>query len=234
MNKTVELIRRELFALQDKKYADFQARLTPEKPRAAFIGVRTPELKALAKRLNKTLAKEQISEFLSALPHEYFEENNLHAFIASEIKDFHECVAELDRFLPYIDNWATCDQTVPPALKKNKNELLKYVSGWLKSNRVYTVRFAIGCFMRYYLGENFKPEYAELIANVKSDEYYVNMMQAWYFATALCKNQQQILPYFLNDSLNGAVLKKAIRKALESFRISDDIKSLLRERLKQL
>lgn len=234
MNKTVGLIRQELLALQDEAYADFQARLTPEKPRAAFIGVRTPELEALAKRLNKTLTKEQKNEFFSALPHEYFEENNLHAFMASEIKDFNECVAELERFLPYIDNWATCDQTIPPVFKKHKGELVKYVLKWLSSCRVYTVRYAIGCFMRYYLGDDFKPEYAELVAGVKSEEYYVNMMQAWYFATALCKNQEQILPYFLNDGLNGLVLKKTIRKALESFRISEEIKLLLRGRLKEL
>lgn len=234
MNKTVEKIRQELFSFQDKTYAVFQARLTPEKPKSAFIGVRTPELKALAKRLGKTLTQEQKNEFFTSLPHEYFEENNLHGFMLGEIKDFEPCILYLCEFLPYIDNWATCDQTSPAALKKRTDKLLEYIRTWLNSNRVYTVRFAIGMLMRYYLGQNFKPEYAKLVAEVKSGEYYVNMMQAWYFATALCKNQEQILPYFLNGELSGFVLKKAIRKALESFRIPNEVKLILRKRAKEL
>lgn len=228
MNKTVQTIRRKLFDLKDEKYADFQAKLTPEKPRSAFIGVRTPALKSLAKELYKTLEKEKLNEFLSDLPHEYFEENNLHGFIISEIKDFNECVLKLDKFLPHIDNWATCDQTIPAVFKKNAEKLLPFVQKWLKSEKIYVKRYAISCLMRYFLGENFKPEYVTAVAEINSDEYYVNMMQAWYFATALAKNQEQILPYFTNGSLSGEVLKKAIRKSLESFRISDDTKALLR------
>lgn len=228
MSKTVQTIRKKLFDLKDEKYADFQAKLTPEKPRSAFIGVRTPALKSLAKELYKSLKKSELNEYLRDLPHEYFEENNLHGFIISEIKDFNECVLRLEEFLPHVDNWATCDQTIPAVFKKNTEKLLPFVQKWLESEKNYVKRYAIGCLMRYFLGEKFKPEYAKAVAEINSDEYYVKMMQAWYFATALCKNQEQILPYFTNGSLSGEVLKKAIKKSLESFRISDDIKTLLR------
>ncbi len=173
MNKTVQTIRKKLFDLKDEKYADFQAKLTPEKPRSAFIGVRTPALKILAKEFYKSLKKGELNEFLSDLPHEYFEENNLHGFIISEIKDFNECVLRIEDFLPHVDNWATCDQTIPAVFKKNAEKLLPFVQKWLESEKTYVKRYAIGCLMRYFLGENFKPEYADAVAAIKTDEYYV-------------------------------------------------------------
>lgn len=226
--------RKQLFELKDEKYADFQAKLTPEKTRESFIGVRTPLLKSLAKQIYKKSDKNEINEYFCALPHKYFEENNLHGFLICEIKDFNECLQKVNEFLPFIDNWATCDQLTPPALKKDKKSLLNAIYGWIKSEKTYTVRFAIGMLMRHFSGEDFLPEYAEAVAAVKSSEYYVLMMQSWYFATALCKNESEILPYFTNGKLSGFVLKKSIQKSLESFRISEQTKDYLKRIRKTL
>ena len=222
-------IRNELFNLKNEEYAAFQAKLTPDKPREYFIGVKTPVLKDLAKRICKTSQKSEINEYFNDLPHEYFEENNLHGFLICEIKDFNECLNRLNEFLPYIDNWGTCDQTIPAALKKDKETLKKQAFKWLGSEKTFIVRYGIGVFMRYFLGDDFLPEYASAVASVKSEEYYVMMMQAWYFATALCKNEEEILPYFNSGELNGFVLKKAIQKSIESYRISDKTKEYLKE-----
>lgn len=227
-------IENELNKLKNEEYAAFQAKLTPDKPREYFLGVKTPLLKNLAKRLYRSKQKSELDEFLRCLPHEYFEENNLHGFLICEIKDFNECLNKLNDFLPYVDNWATCDQTVPAALKKDKVSLKKQAFKWLDSKKTYIVRYGIAVFMRYFLGDDFSPEYADAVAKIKSDEYYVMMMQAWYFATALCKNKSEILPFFSNGKLSGFVLKKAIQKSLESYRIDDQTKEYLKQLRKNL
>lgn len=224
-NANNQTIKEKLFALKDEKYADFQAKLTPAVSREKFIGVRTPELKKLAKSLYGT---PEASEFMSALPHEYFDENNLHGFLLYGIKDFDECLAALEEFLPYINNWATCDQTNPPAQKKNLSKLARHALKWIESEKVYTVRYGIITFMRYFLGENYNDEYAEKIAKINADEYYVRMMQGWYFATALAKNYDEVIKYFENDILSESVKNIAVRKACESFRVSHEQKEYLR------
>lgn len=165
----------QLFALQDKTYAGFQSKLIPTIPRETIIGVRTPELRKMAKQVSKTPAAQ---EFMQTLPHRYFDENQLHAFILSEEKDFDACIAELERFLPYVDNWATCDQLSPKCFKKHTQELIPYIRRWMASRHTYTIRFGMGMLMRYYLDEAFKPEYLEWVAVVQSEEYYIRMIQA--------------------------------------------------------
>ena len=218
-----EIIKR-LNALQDTKYRDFQSKLIPD-TKAEFIGVRTPELRKLAKELIK---EGKTDNFLSALPHKYFDENQLHAFIISGIKDFNMCVKEVERFLPYVDNWATCDQMSPKVFKKEKKALLPYINKWLKSGKTYTVRFGMGMLMQHFLGEDFAVEYAEKVACVKSDEYYIKMMQAWYFATALAKNYDEVLPFIENKTLEKWTHNKTIQKSIESYRITDEQKAYLK------
>ena len=218
-----EIIKR-LNALQDTKYRDFQSKLIPD-TKAEFIGVRTPELRKLAKELIK---EGKTDSFLSVLPHKYFDENQLHAFIISGIKDFNMCVKEVERFLPYVDNWATCDQMSPKVFKKEKKALLPYINKWLKSGKTYTVRFGMGMLMQHFLGEDFAVEYAENVACVKSDEYYIKMMQAWYFATALAKNYDEVLPFIENKTLEKWTHNKTIQKAIESYRITDEQKAYLK------
>ena len=214
-----------LFDLQDKSYADFQSKLLPTVPRETVIGVRTPDLRKLAKQLRRTPAAK---EFLQSLPHRYFDENQLHAFILSEEKDFGTCLAELERFLPFVDNWATCDQLSPRCFKKHAAELLPLIRKWMRSKHTYTKRFGIGTLMRYYLDENFKPEYLEQVASIKSDEYYIRMMQAWFFATALAKQWDATLPYIGQHRLEKDTHNKTIQKAVESFRITDEQKAFLK------
>ncbi len=218
-----EIIKR-LNALQDTKYRDFQSKLIPD-TKAEFIGVRTPELRKLAKELIK---EGKTDNFLSVLPHKYFDENQLHAFIISGIKDFDMCVKEVERFLPYVDNWATCDQMSPKVFKKEKKALLPYINKWLKSGKTYTVRFGMGMLMQHFLGEDFAVEYAEKVACVKSDEYYIKMMQAWYFATALAKNYDEVLPFIENKTLEKWTHNKTIQKSIESYRITDEQKVYLK------
>ena len=218
-----EIIKR-LNALQDTKYRDFQSKLIPD-TKAEFIGVRTPELRKLAKELIK---EGKTDSFLSVLPHKYFDENQLHAFIISGIKDFEMCVKEVERFLPYVDNWATCDQMSPKVFKKEKKALLPYINKWLKSGKTYTVRFGMGMLMQHFLGEDFAVEYAEKVACVKSDEYYIKMMQAWYFATALAKNYDEVLPFIENKTLEKWTHNKTIQKSIESYRITDEQKAYLK------
>lgn len=219
-------IRDELFKMQDIKYRDFNSKLIPTVDKKLFIGVRTPELRKYAKKLGKSI---EVIEFLQALPHKYFDENQLHAFIISEIKDFKNCIDEVNRFLPYIDNWATCDQLSPKLFKKYHNELFEYIKDWLKSDKVYTLRFGIGMLMEHFLDEDFDIIYPETVSKIRSDEYYVNMMIAWYFATALAKRYESILPFIENRSLDTWTHNKAIQKALESYRISTEQKTYLRE-----
>lgn len=215
----------ELFRLQDKDYAAFQAKLIPTVQADGIIGVRTPELRSFAKKLFKD---EDTTAFLSSLPHKYFDENQLHAFVISSEKDFDKCVAEVEAFLPFVDNWATCDQLSPKAFKKEPEKLLPYIKAWIKSDRVYTVRFAIGMLMEHFLDERFEQKYADMVAAVKSDEYYVNMMIAWYFATALAKQYDAVLPYLEQKKLDDRTHNKAIQKSVESYRITAEQKAYLK------
>ena len=218
-------IRNELFKMQDIAYRDFNSKLIPTLDKSLFIGVRTPELRKYAKQLAK---REDIEEFLHLLPHKYFDENQLHAFIVSEIKDFKSCVVKVNEFLPYIDNWATCDQLSPKVFKKHHKELIAYIKEWLESDKVYTVRFGIGMLMEHFLDEDFDISYLETVSNIRSDEYYVNMMIAWYFATALAKRYENIIPFIENRRLDIWTHNKAIQKAVESLRISDEKKEYLK------
>ena len=220
-----EEIRRSLFDLQDIKYRDFQAKLIPGKDTETMIGVRTPELRKLAKQMLKW---EEIGEFLRDLPHRYFDEDQLHAFIVSGIKEYGKCMEELMRFLPFVDNWATCDQLSPGVFKKHRQQLLAELREWLGSEHTYTVRFGIGMLMQHFLDEDFDPAYPELVAGVHSEEYYVNMMIAWYFATALAKQYDAVLPFIEERRLDPWTHNKTIRKAVESYRISDEQKEYLR------
>ena len=220
-----EEIRQSLFALQDIKYRDFQAKLIPGTDAETMIGVRTPELRKLAKQM---LKREEIGEFLQDLPHRYFDENQLHAFIVSGIREYGKCMEELTRFLPFVNNWATCDQMSPVVFKKHKQELLSGIREWIRSEHTYTVRFGIGMLMQHFLDDDFDPAYPELVAGVRSEEYYVNMMIAWYYATALAKQYDAVLPYIEGRRLDPWVHNKTIQKAVESYRISDEQKEYLR------
>lgn len=214
----------KLFKLQDKKYQEMQFKIIPNIDNSTIIGVRTPEIRKLAKEL----IKEDYKSFLKELPHKYFDENQLHAFIISEIKDYNECIDYTNKFLPYIDNWATCDQMSPKVFKKNKDNLLKEIKVWIKSKETYTIRFAIGMLMSYFLDEDFDKKYLELVSKIKSKEYYVNMMIAWYFATALAKQYKDTIIYLENNKLDTWVHNKTIQKAIESYRITNDQKEYLR------
>lgn len=219
-------IRRELFANQDTAYRDFQAKLIPNLEDGKMIGVRTPTLRKMAKQYAK---QEDIGTFLDTLPHTYFDENQLHAFIISERKDFAQCIAELTRFLPFIDNWATCDQLSPKVFKKHRQELLPHINEWLASNLTYVVRFGIGMLMEHFLDEDFDLQYPETVSKLRSEEYYINMMIAWYFATALAKQYEAVLPFLENDRLAPWTHNKAIQKAVESLRITPEQKAYLKK-----
>lgn len=218
-------VQARLFEMQDFKYRDFHSKLMPTVDKEKIIGVRTPELRKFAKELSK---KEEAKDFLKILPHKYYEEDNLHAFLIEQIRDFDECVSALDNFLLYVDNWATCDMMTPKVFKKNTDKLLPKINEWLISDYTYEVRFAIGMLMKFYLDENFDEKYLELVASVKSDEYYINMMIAWYFATALAKQWEKTLPYIENKVLDKWTHNKAIQKAVESYRITDEEKEYLK------
>ena len=216
---------KSLYALQDTAYRDFNAKLIPNISKDCFIGIRTPILRKMAKDMVKS---GQYKDFILNLPHQYFEENQLHVFILSEIKDFDFVITETDRFLSYINNWATCDQLSPRVFKKNLNTVYEYVLKWIKSKDIYGVRFAIKTLMQYWLDDNFDEKYADMVANVNSKEYYINMMRAWYFATAAAKQYDKILPYFKRGQIDEWTRLRAIQKALESFRVSDAHKKELR------
>jgi len=214
-----------LFSLADTKYLKFQSALLPTVDKKYFIGVRTPALRALARKM---LQDNNAHVFLSGLPHKFFDENQLHAFILSGIKDFDSAINLVNEFLPYVDNWATCDQMSPKVFAKNTDLLIPWIKKWLKSKHTYTVRFAVLNLMRYFLDDKFDEKYVDMVANIKSNEYYVNMMRAWYFATALAKQYDKILPYFTNKKLDDWTLKRAITKAIESYRIPKQTKDFLR------
>ena len=218
-------VQNDLFAMQDKEYQAFHSKLIPNVAPERVIGVRTPQLRAYAKVFSGT---PEAAAFLKALPHTYYEENNLHAFLIEAIRDYDECVGALDAFLPYVDNWATCDMMIPKVLRRHPGELLEKVREWLASGQTYTVRYAIKVLMDCYLEENFLPEYPELVASVRSEEYYVNMMVAWYFATALAKQYEEAVPYIEQRLLPEWIHRKSIQKAVESRRISEERKEYLK------
>lgn len=224
-----EEIINNLNSLSDSKYRDFQIKLIPGKTSDQMIGVRTPDLRSYAKELSK---RDDISDFLNNLPHEFFDENQLHAFVISLMKDYDKCMCEVERFLPYVDNWATCDQMSPKIFKKNKEKLLEKIRDWMASDKTYTIRFGIKMLMEHFLDDDFDLQYPDMVASVRSEEYYVNMMIAWYFATALAKQYDSILPYIEEKRLDTWTHNKAIQKSIESYRITDDQKSYLRS-LKQ-
>lgn len=218
-------INERMLELADKKYAEFQAKLTPNINSDLFIGIRVPDARKLAKEIYKS---GEYSDFIKALPHKYYDENMLHGLILSEIKDFEKCLDEVQFFLPYVDNWAVCDIMSPKCFKKNKEKLLPVIVDWIKSSEEYTIRFGMEMLMSHYLDEDFRPEYLEYVAVVRSDRYYVNMMIAWFFATALAKQWEQSILYLENDRLDDWVHNKTIQKARESFRITPEQKEYLK------
>jgi len=218
-------IRERLFTLQDKGYAAFQAKLTPTIPPEQFIGVRVPALRKLAKELAK--GGEDCSGFLQELPHAYYDENMLHALLISEIRDYEICLAELERFLPYVDNWAVCDIMSPTVFRKKKDVLIDKIREWSASELPYTCRFGMEMLMSHYLDGEFQPEYLEIPAAVRSEEYYVRMMVAWFFATALAKQWDAAIPYIETRRLDVWVHRKTIQKARESYRITPEQKEYL-------
>ena len=220
-----EIIEKKLFEMRDEKYHAFQAHLMPNVDFERIIGVRTPLIKEYAKALSR---EEDIEKFLNDLPHKYYDENNLHGFIISRCKDYEKTVKYVDALLPYVDNWATCDLLSPTVFKKHRFELKNEINRWLSSDKTYTVRFGIEMVMSHYLDEDFDAGYLEIISKIRSDEYYVNMMKAWYFATALTKQWESALPYIENNALDVWSHNKTISKARESYRITEDKKTYLK------
>jgi len=215
----------ELIRNQDTGYRDMQITIIPTVNADSIIGVRTPVLRQLAKEFSR---RDDISSFLGDLPHRFFEENQLYAFILSIMKDCSECIKLVDEFLPYVDNWATCDQMSPKIFRKNKELLLEYVEKWMKSDLTYVKRFAIGMLMEHFLDEDFKTVYLSKVSKIRSDEYYVNMMTAWYFATALAKQYEAALPFIEKHKLDKWTHNKSIQKAVESYRITPEQKEYLK------
>ena len=220
-----EKIRNALFAKQDPAYRDFQASLLPTVAKERMIGVRTPDLKILAKAYQ---SHPEIDCFLAKTPHEYFDEDQLHAFVISLEKDYSKCVEKVDRFLPFVDNWATCDQLSPAVFKKHRRELLPQIDRWIASGKTYTVRFGIEMLMSHFLDEEFDPSYLDRVAKIPAGDYYLNMMIAWYFATSLAKQYEAALPILKEKRLDPWIHNKAIQKAIESRRISEEHKEFLR------
>ena len=215
----------KLFELQDKKYADFHGKLIPNIPREKIIGVRVPKMRKLAKEYFKN---KESKLFLNNLPHEYYDENLLHGMLISEIKDYDEYINELEKFLPFIDNWAVCDTISPKVFKNNKEKLTKKIKIWISSKETYVCRFGILMLMKHFLDDDFKPEYLKIVANIKFDEYYVNMMIAWFFATALSKHWDETIVYLERKKLDVWVHNKTIQKARESYRITSSQKEYLK------
>lgn len=221
----LQSIQQRLFELQDKDYADFQSKLIPTLDREQFIGVRVPVLRNLAKEI----AKEKVTQgFLEQLPHQYYDENILHAILLSEIKEYDRAIIAVERFLPYIDNWAVCDILSPKIFKKNRANLFNKIQSYLKSKHIYSCRFAVVMLMNHYLDENFKEEYLTLPSTIKSEEYYVNMALAWFYATALAKQWDATIPYLIEQRLPLWVHNKTLQKSRESFRITAEQKAYLK------
>ena len=218
-------VQKRLFEMQDIRYRDFHAKLVPTMEKDKFIGIRTPMLRKFASEFGKT---EESKLFLKVLPHQYYEENNLHGLLIEQIRDYDKCLEELERFLPFIDNWATCDLLALHMMKKHRGVFIQEVYRWIESDQPYTIRFGISMLMRHYLDEEFKTEYPEKVAAIRSEEYYVNMMRAWYFATALAKQYEKVLPFLEKRQMDVWTHNKTIQKAIESYRITSEQKEYLR------
>lgn len=214
-----------LLSVKDDQYKEFQAKLVPNIPAETILGVRTPQMREIAK---KVAASAERDAFLNSLPHKFYEENLIHFFVLSLMKDFDECVKAVEEFLPYVDCWPVSDQATPKPFRKNHEKLLPYIRKWIDSDHVYTARFGMRMLMNEFLGEDFKEEYLAWIADKKGDDYYLQMMQAWYFATALAKQYDASVKYIEQRKLNEWVHKKSIQKAVESFRVSDEHKEYLK------
>ena len=225
MIKVELMVRNQLFSMQDLSYRDFHSKLIPDIDPERIIGVRTPQLRKYARELAK---RPEAKTYLQILPHQFYDENTLHGFLIEEIRDYDICISEIHRFLPYVDNWATCDLVAPKVLRKHLPELLEQIRIWIASDHTYTIRFGIGMLMRYYLDEAFELCYPEMAAGVHSEEYYVRMMVAWYFATALAKQYDAVIPYLEEKRLEPWTHNKAIQKAVESCRITSEQKAYLR------
>lgn len=220
-----EKIRQDLLEMQDLKYKEFSQKLTPTIQPENVIGIRTPILRDYAKKLYK---ENDLTPFWDEIPHKYYEENNVHAFLIEQIKNYEECIRRLDQFLPYVDNWATCDMMSPKVFKKHKEELLCKIQEWVKAEEVYTVRFGVGALMTHFLDGDFEEKQFELVISIESQEYYINMMRAWYFATALAKQYDAALQVLLEKKLDVWTHNKAIQKACESHRVEKEQKEYLR------
>ncbi len=214
-----------LMEVRDEEYREFQTKLVPNIPQEMILGVRTPEMRRIARMVFEGPDRET---FLDDLPHRYYEENLIHFFVIAMIRDFDECIRRVEGFLPYVDCWPVSDQATPKSFKKNHQKLLPYIRKWIASEHVYTARFGMRMLMNEYLGEDFREEYLQLVAGKKSDEYYLKMMAAWYFATALAKRYEETVPYFEERRLDEWVHKKAIQKAVESYRVTDEHKEYLK------
>ncbi len=219
------MLEKKLFELQDLKYKEFHQKLMPTVNSDKVIGIRTPVLRKFAKEFSK---REEAESFLKNLPHKYYEEDNLHAFLLEEIKDYEKLIEALNKFLPFVDNWATCDMMRPKILKNHKKELLEDIKKWLASKDTYTMRFAVNCLMNYYLEEDFKPEYLTWVKNIENEEYYINMVRAWYFATALAKQYKEAIRILENNELDKWTHNKTIQKSIESYRITKEQKAYLK------
>lgn len=218
-------IYKELQALKEKEYADFQAKLVPTIEPSTILGIRVPKLRALAKSY---IRDQECQVFLDSLPHNYYDENMLHAILISEMKDYDKCINRLEVFLPYVDNWAVCDIMSPKLFKRYREDLMTRIKVWMASEETYTIRFGLGMLMTHFLDEDFRPEYLDMASSIRYDEYYVNMMIAWFFATALAKQWEVSLPYIEDKRLDDWTHKKAIQKARESLRISKEKKEYLK------
>lgn len=218
-------IKSDLFGMQDVKYKEFHTKLIPTVDKDTIIGVRIPDLRKMAKELSKN---EDIDIFLNILPHQYYEENNLHAFIIETEKNYDKCVEKINTFLPFVNNWATCDSMRPKVFSKNTDKLIAEIENWIKSKKAYTVRFGIECLMTYYLDKEFNEKYLQSVCDIQSEEYYINMMRAWYFATALAKQYDSTVKYIENKNLDTWTHNKTIQKAVESYRITKEQKTYLK------
>ena len=215
-------IQKVLLSMGEEEYKNFSSKLMPTIDKDKVIGVRTPKIRKLSKSLYN------YEDFLDSLPHRYFEENNLHAFLIERENDFEKCIEKLDKFLPYVDNWATCDSMKPKVLKNEPEKLLIHIKRWIKSKDIYAIRYGINLLMSFYLDKNFKKEYLSIVSDIESDEYYINMMRAWYFATALFKQYKDTAIYLENKELDKWTHNKTIQKAVESLRISEEKKNYLK------
>ena len=224
----IEEIKDYLLKNQDLQYKQFHSSLMPTINSEVVIGIKVPILRNYTKELLKKYDIQSFIPFFKDLPHQYYEENNIHAFLIEKINNYDECLFQLEQFLPYIDNWATCDMLNPKVFSKNKDKLLKKINEWIKSSHTYTIRFGIGMLMRYFLDKDFNSSYLELVYSIKSEEYYVNMMKAWFFATALTKQYDATLPIIQNKKLDIWTHNKAIQKAIESFRVPAEHKQYLK------